>query len=96
MGTKLIRKPRQNFWGRFRNWNVARDGLEAERQRTAFLDQSRLPTNSAHLLEKVRVKVLKPFGLGGGKRAEPGEVVQVERHLAVSMQAINKCEIIGN
>ena len=101
MATRLIRHSRERhpqggFWRQFNNWRVARDGLEAERQRLAFLNSSRLPQNPAHLLEPVRVRVLRPFGLGFGKRAEPGKVIQVERHLAVSMQAINKCELLGN
>ena len=91
---KVIRHPRENFSTRFNNWNVARDGIETERQRVAYLERKPLPSNEARLFELVSVKVLKPFGLGHGNRAQPGQVVELARHDALSMEALNKCTIL--
>lgn len=88
------RHPRENFSKRFSNWNSAQAAAERERQRLAYLERGPLPANPAHLLEMVNVRVLKPFGLGGGQRAEPGKVVQVERHVGLDMVSLGKAEFI--
>ena len=52
------------------------------------------PKNDPRLLELVRCRALKTFYVGGGKLAAPGDVVQITRHDALSMQALGKVEII--
>jgi hypothetical protein len=38
--------------------------------------------------------VLKPFGIGSGKVAEPGSVITLPLHDAQSMRALGRVEII--
>ena len=53
---------------------------------------SQLPKNDPALFEKVSVKVLVPFWVGG-ERQEVCTVVKVERHLAVGLQSLGKAEL---
>jgi hypothetical protein len=67
--------------------------LEAER--IAQLQQPIHPeTNPAALTKLVRVRVLKAFGLAGGKVAEVGSEVELPRFDATSLAAIGKLEIL--
>jgi hypothetical protein len=65
-----------------------------ERERVAEL-QRPIPRdiNPPELLAKVKVRVLKPFGLGGGKVAEVGAVVSIDAFTARSLAAIGKCDV---
>jgi hypothetical protein len=53
----------------------------------------RLPRTDPKLLEKVRVKVLRPFYYQG-KPLAADEIVTVEEWVAVDMVAIGKAEIL--
>jgi len=70
--------------------------LATERQREqwereAELRNGTLPKNDPRLAEPVRVKVLRPFRLGGQPVAV-GDTVEVERFLADDLCAIGKAE----
>ena len=46
------------------------------------------------LFTPTKVKVLRPFGLGAGKVAVVGEDIELPRHLAESMVAMRKAELL--
>ena len=52
------------------------------------------PRNDPKLFERVRCRVLKPFSVGG-RRVEPDEVVDLQRHDALSMTALHRVEILA-
>lgn len=52
-----------------------------------------LPLNRPELLELIPVKVLKAFYVKGTV-VNVGEVVEIERHLGLSLQSLGKCEIV--
>ena len=58
------------------------------------VDRAPAPRNDPKLLAKVKVKVLRPFGLAGGRVAKVGEIVELPRYDAESLAAIGKVEIV--
>lgn len=52
-----------------------------------------LPINRPELLELIPVRVLKAFYVRG-KLISIGEIIKIERHLATSLQALHKVEIL--
>jgi hypothetical protein len=52
-----------------------------------------LPKNDPALFQKVKIRCLKPFYLGG-KALERGEVVTVEAYVARDMIALKKAEYV--
>lgn len=67
---------------------------ERDRLHQAYL-HGPLPKNPPHLTELVKVRVRKPFGLASGEVAEAGAIVELQRHDALSMQALGRVEILG-
>lgn len=70
-----------------------RGAEQIDRERLADL-QKPFPGNAPELLKPKRCRVLKPFGLGAGTVAVVGEEVELPRHLAESMAAIRKVELL--
>lgn len=58
------------------------------------VDLGPTPKNDPKLLEPVKVRVRRPFWVGG-KEAKIGDQVKLARHDALSLQAIGKVEILG-
>ena len=56
------------------------------------LEKIPTPTTDPRLLQKVRVRVLKPFCVSG-KRLEIGAEVTIEFHVARDMKALGKVQI---
>jgi hypothetical protein len=69
----------------------AYSALEAEHR--AILHQPPAK-NPPELLAPVRVRVLKPFGIGAGRVAEPGTMIDLPRHDAESMAALRRVELV--
>ncbi|MCC7203118.1 MAG: hypothetical protein IT393_10725 [Nitrospirae bacterium] len=87
-----------SFLTNFQSYVVRRSILEEERQeerqRVAFLnDNSKIPKNDPALFRPTKVRVLRAFFVRG-ERVEPGQVVEIERHLAESLASVGKCEIV--
>jgi hypothetical protein len=70
-----------------------REAYEREQLRLAYL-RGPAPRNDPFLLELVRVRVLKRFGLGADRIAQLGEIVELPRHDAQSLAAIGRVESI--
>lgn len=68
------------------------EAFEREQLRQAYL-RGRLPKNPPELLAATNVLVKKAFYMGGGKLAEVGQVVTVEKNVADSMIALRKAEL---
>lgn len=81
------------FKKRFNAWQRSQQGMEYERNRTAFLTASPLPVNSPGLFTPVRCKVIKTFFVAG-KPQQIGEEISLPYHLALDMKAIGKIEYI--
>lgn len=75
---------------RLERYHAARH-LDDERRAIANLP---LPKNSARLFAPVRVKVLRPFYVGG-KEQRTDTTTELEYHVAVEMAAIGKAKIIS-
>jgi len=73
---------------------LQRANEDAERRRIQELSKPPAP-NPPHLLKPTDCRVLKPFGLAGGKVARVGEVVTLPKHDADSMRALGRVEILG-
>jgi len=67
---------------------------EMERERQAVLSKPPAP-NPPELLAPVKVRVLKPFGLGADRIAQLGEIVELPRHDAQSLAAIGRVELLA-
>jgi len=52
-----------------------------------------MPRNNPWLFELVEVRVLRAF-FNHGKRIDPGKLVELERHLALSLAATKKVELL--
>ena len=65
------------------------DAAERERLRQAY-ERGPALRNDPRLLERVRCRVLKRFGIGGGEVGEPGEIITLARHDALSMAALGR------
>jgi hypothetical protein len=70
---------------------AAHSTLEAERR--AILAQP-LPPNPKELFTPTKVRVIKAFGIGGGRVAVPGTVIDLPRHDALSMCALRRVVIV--
>lgn len=68
-------------------------GEDADRERLAILNKPPAP-NPPERLAPTRCRVLKAFYVGG-KVAEVGAVVTLQRHDAESLAAIRKVEILA-
>lgn len=77
---------------RIRSFSIMRQADEAERERVAVLNGPP-PKNDPALLTPVRVRVVRPFCILG-ERKDVGEIVTLQRHDALSMAAIGRCEIL--
>jgi hypothetical protein len=66
---------------------------QIERQRLADL-QRPFPGNPPELLAPTRCRVLKRFGIGGGRVGEPGQEITLARHDAESMEALKRVELL--
>jgi hypothetical protein len=66
---------------------------ELERQHLADLSRP-FAGNPPELMQPVRCRVLKRFGIGGGEVGEVGEEITLARHDALSMQALKRVELL--
>jgi hypothetical protein len=75
-------------------WHHGRGFEQLEREREALLRQP-IPRdlNPPELTKLVGCRVLRPFFVGGVAR-QAGETVELQRHDALSMEAIGKLEIL--
>ncbi|HEX7044491.1 MAG TPA: hypothetical protein VF203_07740 [Burkholderiales bacterium] len=80
-----------NFQNRFTNWLTHQATEAAERDRVAFLNTAQ-PRNDARLLAPTRVRVLRPFMVNGAP-VKVNEIVTLERHEALSLRALGRCEL---
>jgi hypothetical protein len=81
-----------DFEGRMRQWEAQRTLQDEARARTEFLN--RPPArNPPELLKATRCKVLRSFYLKGCP-VDVGATVELERHDALSLQALGKVEIL--
>jgi hypothetical protein len=87
-----MRKAIMSFYSRFKDWQIHQAAEAYERDRAAFLN-SAPPRNDPALLAPTRVRVLKPFRLKGEPVAV-GQIVTLERHDALSLQALGRCELM--
>lgn len=74
-----------------------RANAQIERDREAERDaalRKPFPGNPPELMKPTKCKVLKPFGLAGGKVAEVDQVVELARHDALSMAAIGRVQLL--
>jgi hypothetical protein len=58
-----------------------------------YRDLAPTPKNPEYLTRLVRVKVKKSFYIGG-KPCPVDSVVSIQRHLALDLQALGRCEIL--
>lgn len=76
------------------NWTLARSVATEELARLRYLnDPNSLAKNDPSLFKLIRCRVLKSFCVKG-KPLEIGSLVSLERHLADSLQATGKLEIL--
>jgi hypothetical protein len=66
---------------------------QSDRERIAELNAPPA-RNDPTLFEKVRARVLRPFYIGGGKVAQEGDTLELERHDAESMAAIKRVKLL--
>jgi len=83
---------------RLQSWNAKRAADEEERQRLAILHGPR-PTNPDYLTRLVKVRVLGVKGgpgflAHGGVHAMPGDVVELEFHMARDFASIGRVEML--
>jgi hypothetical protein len=69
------------------------EARERERLHQAYL-RGPMPRNPPELMAPVKVRVLKAFGIGGGKVAEPGTEIELPKFDAVSMAALRRVELL--
>lgn len=62
---------------------------------TNLADCGPVTKNDPALLALVPVQILRPFCLRG-RRCEVGTTAQIERALALSLQAIGKCQLLDD
>ena len=77
-----------DFPSRFHNWQISREFEQAERDRVNFLNAP-VPPNPPDLVRLVRVRVVRPFFVGG-RRVEPSEIVELPKFEADSISATGK------
>ncbi len=75
-------------------WDVLHGRRYGEYERELELRNNRLPPANVlmppELAATVRVTVLRPFFVGGGKRAQAGDVVEIPEWLARDVCAMGK------
>jgi len=76
---------------KLQNWQTMKTADEAEREKLRVL-LAPPAANPPELLQLVRCKILRPVMIGG-KPAEVGSVVELQRHDAMSLSALKKIQI---
>ena len=76
----------------YNNWSPRQIVDDSERARLAELNKRPAP-NPPALLAPVRIRVLKSF-YACGRRLEVNEIVELQRHDALSMRALGKVKLL--
>lgn len=77
---------------RLYHWRQFQTAQDHERERLSILNGP-LPKNDPALLTPIRCRVIRGFCVSG-KPVVIGEIVSIERHLALSLKSTGKVEIV--
>jgi len=76
---------------KMRQWQQTQNANESERQRIAYL-KGPLPKTDPRLLEKIKVRIIKPFYISGVLQTPEMGIILIGRFDAVDLSARGKIE----
>lgn len=79
---------------KFLQWQTVQRANDFERDRLNYLRSAPLPKNDPRLLEKIRVRIIKPFYNDGVLQTPEMGIVLIARYVAEDMALLKKVLII--